>query len=90
MWQKFKASFRNSETIIWSRLQVVLGVVGSIAITVIEVLARTDLSPLIPDPKYLVLWLVVSGLITEALRHRRETWKDDAGTDSPPPGPAGS
>lgn len=65
MWEKIKAFFKDSETIFWARLQMVAGVVWT-------VLVATDLSPLL-DPKYLTIWLIVSGAITEVLRRARAT-----------------
>ena len=63
MWTKIKTFFKDSETIFWARLQVFAGVVFA-------TLSTTDLTPLLP-PKYLTLWLVFSGVVTELLRRRR-------------------
>ena len=62
MWAKIKRWFKRSETIFFARLQVFLG-------AVFAVLTVTDLSPLLP-PKYLTIWLIISGVITELLRRR--------------------
>jgi hypothetical protein len=61
-WASFYASFHDSTVIVFGRLQVFFGIV-------FLVLQSVDLSPLLP-PKYLTLWLVFSGIITEALRRR--------------------
>jgi hypothetical protein len=64
MWERIKTWFKDSETIFWARLQVFIG-------SVFTVLTVTDLSPLLP-PKYLTIWLIISGVITELLRRRRD------------------
>lgn len=77
MWAKFKASFRSSETILWSRLQVAAGVIGGVLLVILQAVLQVDLAPLFTDPRYLVAWLVVSGLLTELLRRHREDWGKD-------------
>jgi hypothetical protein len=62
MWTRIKNWFRNSETIFWSRLQVL---VGSLWVA----LSASDLSPLL-NPKYMAIWLIFNGFITEYLRRR--------------------
>ena len=90
MWKKLVASFHDSEVLIWSRLQVVLGVLGSVVLALLHVVLQVDMSALFADPKYLVLWLVFSGLLTEFLRNRREAWRDPGPEGSEgPPGPPG-
>jgi hypothetical protein len=65
MWEKVKAWFKDSETIFWARLQMFVGAVWT-------VLVQADLAPLL-EPKYLTIWLVVSGVITEVARRSRAT-----------------
>ncbi len=65
MWAKIKAWFSESETIFWARLQMFAG-------AVFTALSVADLSPLLP-PKYLTIWLIFSGVVTELLRRRRAT-----------------
>lgn len=60
--EKVKAWFRHSTTILWARLQVVLAALWS-------VLSVADLAPLL-NPKWLAVWLIVSGTITELTRRR--------------------
>jgi ABC-type thiamin/hydroxymethylpyrimidine transport system permease subunit len=74
MWAAFVKSFHNSETIFWSRLQVVVGVLLPIVFTVVQVVTSTDLSPLFSNPKILVGWLIINGLLQEFLRRHREDW----------------
>ncbi|KRQ99294.1 hypothetical protein [Bradyrhizobium valentinum] len=52
--------FVNSGTIVWARVQIIVGIIWS-------VLVVTDLSPLLA-PKWLTLWLIFSGIVTEAVR----------------------
>ena len=63
MWTRIKNWFRSSETIFWARLQVL---VGSLWVA----LSASDLSPLL-SPKYMAIWMIVNGFITEYLRRRR-------------------
>lgn len=63
MWSKIKAWFKDSETIFFARLQVLAGAVWA-------VLTAADLSPLL-EPKWLTVWLIASGIITELARRRR-------------------
>ncbi len=64
MWQKIKNWFKDSETIFFARLQLFIGAVW-------QTLVMTDLSPILP-PKWLPVWLILSGVVTEYLRRRRE------------------
>lgn len=57
-----KTWFRQSETIAWARLQVLVGAVWT-------VLSVSDLSPVLQG-RYLTYWLVFSGVVTELLRRR--------------------
>jgi hypothetical protein len=62
-WLGFYHSFGDSETILWARVQIL---VGAIWIGV----SSTDLSPLLSS-KYLTYWLIANGVITELLRRVR-------------------
>lgn len=62
MLDKIKAFFKYSETILWARIQLVVGAVWT-------VLLAADLSPVLQG-KYLTYWLVVSGVVTEIVRRR--------------------
>jgi hypothetical protein len=67
----FHRSFHQSGVIWFARVQVFLGMVFGVLTTI-------DLSPIITDQKYLTLWLIGSGLITEMSR-RSNTYEDDDG-----------
>lgn len=62
MWQKVKQWFNESMTILWARAQMLIGVVWT-------TLSAVDLSPVLP-PKWLPVWLVLSGVVTELTRRR--------------------
>ncbi len=57
-----KDFFRNSETILWARLQVLIGITWA-------VLSAADLSPLLSG-KYMTYWLILNGIVSEYLRRR--------------------
>jgi len=69
MWDKIKAWFNRSETILWARLQMVTGAVWA-------VLQATDLSPVLQG-KYMTYWLIFSGVVTELVRRRGTTTRAD-------------
>ena len=64
LWTRVRVWFHDSETIVWARLQIL---VGSIWV----VLLATNLSPILP-PKAITYWLIASGVITELVRRSRE------------------
>lgn len=61
-WQSIKDWFKDSTTIAWARIQMLLAAVWG-------VLAVTDLSPVLSQ-KWLTVWLIVSGVVTEITRRR--------------------
>ena len=60
--QSIKDWFRNSETILWARVQVLVGVIWA-------VLSTADLSPVLSG-KYMTYWLIFNGVVSEYLRRR--------------------
>lgn len=66
MWAKIKAFFKDSETIAWARIQVLLGVAAA-ALTFVQ---PAVLAPVIPPDSFPLL-VVANGLATEYLRRRR-------------------
>lgn len=54
--------FWRSETIAWARMQVLFGVVWG-------VISVADLSPILTG-KWLTIWLIFNGIVTELLRRR--------------------
>jgi hypothetical protein len=63
-------SFHGSETILWSRFNMLLGSAW-IAIQ------GQDVSPVLHDPKYILYYAVGSNFINETLRRRGATYDDD-------------
>ena len=66
----FRATFHQSAVIWFARLQVLLGAVWAVLIV-------TDLSSVISNPKYVTVWLVFSGVMTEMTRRSRTVEDDD-------------
>lgn len=60
---RFHASFHNSETILWARIQIILGLI----ITALQVV---DISLFISDKRLLQGYLFANAFITEYLRRR--------------------
>jgi hypothetical protein len=57
-----KSWFLHSTTILWARLQILAAALWS-------ALSVADLTPLL-GPKWIPVWLVISGTITELTRRR--------------------
>lgn len=66
MWARIKAFFSHSETIFWSRLQVLLGLAGTAIVSVDPSL----ITPYI-DPKLVPLVFAINGVVTEIMRRAR-------------------
>jgi hypothetical protein len=76
MWEFIKrelgylhSTFRDSETILWARCQVILGAAWF-------GLSQADLAPILNNPKYLSFWMIFNGAVSEMLRRSREDWGD--------------
>lgn len=65
---EFIATFRANETIVWARIQAVVGAVWT-------VLSVTDLTQFHINPTYVAYWMVFNGIVTELIRRHREEWK---------------
>jgi hypothetical protein len=61
-YDKVCAWFKDSTTILWARIQVLLAAVWGVLTTV-------DLAPVL-NQKWLTVWLIVSGTVTELARRR--------------------
>lgn len=66
MWQRIKEFFKHSETIFWSRLQVLIGFVAVAIVSVDPGLIAPFL-----EPKWVPVAFLVNGVVTEWLRRRR-------------------
>lgn len=70
--EKIKAFFKHSETIFLARLQYVAGIILFVVTTVDPQLVATYI-----PTKYVPLWLIVVGLVTEWARRRKgESFRD--------------
>lgn len=71
MWERLKAFFKHSETIVLARLQYVAGIVFLVLTTLDPHLLATYM-----PTKYVPLWLIFIGVLTEiARRHRMKDEK---------------
>lgn len=61
-WDKIKAWFKDSLTIAWARVQLVLAAAWGVLLTV-------DLTPVLSQ-KWMTAWLIFSGVVTELTRRR--------------------
>lgn len=59
-WNRIRVFFKDSETLVWARVQMLFGVI-----------MMTDLSPILPA-KYLPWYVIISGVVTELSRRARE------------------
>lgn len=62
-------TFHNSETILWARINMVVGAAFAAA-------QATDLSPIFNNPKVLSAWLIFSNFMTEMARRRNAEFDD--------------
>lgn len=68
-WVALLQWFRDSEVVFFGRMQLLVGAIWSVLITV-------DLSPLFSNPKIMAGWLIFSGVVTEMARRARESSGD--------------
>lgn len=61
-WDKVCAWFKDSATIVWARAQLLLAAVWGVLVTV-------DLTPILSQ-KWITVWLIISGTVTELTRRR--------------------
>jgi len=66
MWQKVRAFFRDSETLVWARLQML----GAAIIAVLATIDPMLFASYIPTG-YLPIYIFISGIITEFARRLR-------------------
>lgn len=79
---KFHASFRSSATILIARLNVLVGCVWTVILTMDPVML-SNIVPQLKDPRYLAAWIMCNGLLTEYGRRRPSS------LDALPPSAAG-
>jgi hypothetical protein len=66
MWERVKRFFKDSETIFWARLQMLIAAV----ITVLATVDPNLFAAYVPTG-YLPIYIFVSGVVTEWARRRR-------------------
>jgi hypothetical protein len=66
MWQRIRKFFKDSETIFWARLQMLIAAI----ITVLATIDPSIFSSYVPAG-YLPIYIFVSGVITEMARRAR-------------------
>lgn len=70
-WDKTKAWFRNSMTILWARIQYVVGIVGAGLIAVFSGYDFSQLASMDAKTAFkLLAWSALAGVITEIARRR--------------------
>jgi len=70
MWEKFKATFKHSLTILWARLVSLIGVLLMVGQGLIDDPNVNSAIQTLLQPKYIPLWIIGIGVITELARHR--------------------
>src|SRR6185369_8907057 len=71
--KKVRAWFKDSEVLIFARLQVLIALVLAGLQFVWPIVTNIDATPFFGDnQKYMAVWLLISGLVTEGLRRLRD------------------
>ncbi|MCF8478106.1 MAG: hypothetical protein K9G60_13845 [Pseudolabrys sp.] len=70
MWDKIKAWFKNSATIVWARLQVIAGVLAASAFALLQDPNVTGALQSALQPKFIPYYVIAIGLVTELARRR--------------------
>lgn len=71
MWEWMVKWFKDSETIFWARVQMIIGILAAI-VTYVEPYV---LEPLLP-PEWFPWFVLLNGVLTEYLRRRRDDTLD--------------
>lgn len=66
----------NAETIIWARTQVAFGVLYAMFFIAWPVVSGTDVTPLIKDPRWVPVWAIFNGVVSEVLRRYKSEFSD--------------
>jgi hypothetical protein len=91
-WQRILLIFRNSETILWARIQVFGGVLiglGDYANTLVHDSTVSDAVRQILDPKLIPFYVIGIGALTEVIRRHRTEKDENGAITTPPPLPKG-
>jgi len=70
MWNKIKAWFKNSITIVWARIQVAAGLAMGLVLAVVSDANVTAAIQGALQPKFIPYYVIAIGIITEIARRR--------------------
>jgi hypothetical protein len=70
MWEKIKAWFKHSVTILWARVVAVIGILLAAAQSLLHDPNMTGAIQSALQPKYIPYYVVAIGLLTEIARRR--------------------
>lgn len=70
MWDKIKAWFKNSATILWARIQVIVGAAVAAALALLQNPDVTNALQSALQPKFIPYYVIAIGLVTELARRR--------------------
>lgn len=70
MWDKIKAWFKNSLTILWARVQVLAGVIAAAVLALLQDPSITAAVQSALQPKFIPYYVIAIGLVTEIARRR--------------------
>jgi hypothetical protein len=70
MWSKFKASFKNSATIVWARIVALSGTIGAIAAPLVTNDTVVEAAKSLLQPKFIPYYVIGIGVVTELFRRR--------------------
>lgn len=71
-WDKIKAWFKHSETILLARVQVLFGVIVGVIANLTDLLNSVPAIQQYLTPKFIGFYVIGLGLLTELLRRRNE------------------
>lgn len=71
MWAKVKKFFKDSETIFWARLQMIVGAVVAGFMSLANDPTVNESIKAIMKPEYVPYYVIAFGIITEIARRRR-------------------
>ncbi|OZA81766.1 MAG: hypothetical protein B7X76_08095 [Azorhizobium sp. 39-67-5] len=70
MWDTIKAWFKYSMTILWARIQVVVGAIVAAAFALLQNPDVTSALQSALQPKFIPYYVIAIGLVTELARRR--------------------
>ena len=72
-WQRVLKWCKDSETLVWARLQMILGAVVAVVMGLLADPSINEAIKSILNPDYVPYYVIVFGLLTEVLRRYRAT-----------------